>query len=426
MTPSSSTSASQQPQPTAPNQTGELAPLYEASRALESKELAKAGTGRLKATKTALFIAFVVTTLITAWTLLLLKSVHLEESAEGSGFLYNLAGALWLIAAVHAALLVHEGGHAFAASLVGWQIQLVVAGALVFDRRENGRWRLRLGPLRVGGIMYSTARSWPGLEQFRRSFRTIVAGGPIGSVVGYLIGVATLVAVARATGTNPPRWAGFVEVGTLISLSLAILTLVPEQTKAGLYTDGAQLQRWRPFDASGVAHRARIPILAASHLSMQQRPREWDAEVVSLLESSTGDPEMGGVAAAFLAYRALDLGEVATAGQWLQHAINQQHVRSDETLNAAQAHIALAATIYEGAWRGDADAARRWIAISRSAKAKDLWLRQVAVASLHRANGKPWHLSRASQRIQAIQAASPIPVSALLLYTTIERLTPAQ
>lgn len=406
------------------NHIRDLPALHEDSSTSQASGLSIASDKRYRARKRALFVAFAVFTVILAATLLLLTRVHLEESPKGSGFLYRLAGGLWLIAAVHAALLAHEGGHAAAAWLAGWQPRLVIAGMLVFDRRENGRWRLRLGPMLLGGVAYSTSRSWPGVEHFRRSYRAIVAGGPIGSVVGFLTGVATLIAVARVAGTNPPRWAGFVEVATFISLFLAAMSLVPGRITPVRYTDGAQLERWRPFDATGVAHRAWIPITAATHLSIERRPREWDAEVVSLLESATEDLEMGGLAAAFLAYRALDLEEPASAGQWLQRAINQQHVRSGAAMDPWQAHIGLAAAIYEGAWRCDAEAARRWIAISRSAKGRDEWLSHIAVAALHYADGKPWHLARASRRIQASQVPSPIPVSAFLLHTTVERLTP--
>ena len=407
----------------AANDLGEVPALREATSGIQSSEHSTSDPERQRASGTALAVAIVVFFVIIIPTLELLRAVHLRKAADGSGFLYHLAGMLLFIAAVHAALLFHEGGHALAARLVGWQLRLVMAGLLVFDRREDGRWRLRPGELLLAGVAYSTMRSWTGLERFRRSFRAIVMGGPLGSVVGYLVGIAALVAVARVAGADPPRWAGFVEFGSFLSLFLAVMSLVPARTKLGLYTDGAQLQRWRPFDASGVANRAWIPITAAVHLSVDRRPREWDAEVVRLLDRSTGDPEMGGVAAAFLAYRALDLADPVSASRWLQQGINHQHVRSGEAMNAAQAHIALAATIFEGAWRRDADAARRWIAISRSGKATDRWLRQVAVAALHFADGKPWHVDRASQRMQAIQVASPIPVSTALLYTTLERLT---
>ena len=370
-----------------------------------------------------LAIAFVVFMVVVAATFYLLGRVHLREAANGSGFVYQFVGGLSLLAAINAALLLHEGGHAIAARLVGLKVQLVQAGAFVFDRREDGRLRPRLGLMTLSGVTYSTLRSWTGVERFRRSFRTSVAGGPIGSVVGFLGGVATLVIVARVAGANQPRWAGFVEVGSLISLYLAVMNLVPKRNKAGLYSDGAQLKRWRPFVADSVAERPWIPIVAAAHFSIERRPQEWDAEIVRLLESSTADPELGGFAAAFLAFRALDVGEPALAGKWLQHAIDQHQLRSGEELNAAGLHVALAATIYEGAWRRDADAARRWIMISRSATPREAWLHQVAVAALHWADGKPWHVDRASRELRRIQAASPIPISAPLLHTTLERLT---
>ena len=142
----------------------------------------------------------------------------------------------------------------------------------------------------------------------------------------------------------------------LISIAIGIGTLVPIRQGAGLRNDGLQLLlllRNSPTQSDDWAFDVESQHAAIHVLASDRRPREWDDALVAQFTSLPKLQRLG-----FEHYLHLDRGEIAAARDRLQRALELASVATVPDAREERARFALEAAAFEGAWRGDAGAAR--------------------------------------------------------------------
>src|SRR5215472_14464943 len=210
-------------------------------------------------------------------------------------------------------VVVHELGHAVAARLVGFRVQLVRIGRLVATGTPTG-WRLRLMPGRVRGGWVRAHPVSP--EHLRARHLLVVAGGPAAHL---LLAGATL-AAARA-------WGG----AWVLAAVLLLLTIGWNLVPLGLRREG----RW--LDADWLLAWAFRPRLALQRVALGElqlaietglRPREWDERWTRL--AALERPRRASsheVAGDILRYLwALDRGMIGDAGLRLARTFAGRHL----------------------------------------------------------------------------------------------------
>jgi hypothetical protein len=305
--------------------------------------------------------------------------------------LANLASAienlLLLVPIVFVLLAVHEGGHALGGLLAGWRVQSLMLGPWRL-MREDGRLRVRRHRvyLLYGGAALLSPIRWQEPAAYRRSRALLIAGGPLASL---LLG-ATLLFVLYTSDIPvrellAHRTTRLLAYTGLISIAIGIGTLVPIRQGAELRNDGLQLlllvrssstksDDWA-FDAE--SQHAAIHVLASD-----RRPREWDDALVAQFTSLPKIQRLG-----FEHHLYLDRNEPAAARDTLQRALDLAARSTAPDAREERARFALEAAAFEGAWRGDAAAARTWRALAGPAAALDPHAAHLAAAAIAAADG---------------------------------------
>lgn len=187
-----------------------------------------------------------------SWVLLAFSIIGFM-SAFGSGFGFYAAWVLWL-ASYFVAVLVHELGHAFAAILCGWRVVVFAAGPLGWQT-HNGNVTLipRAQRTEAEGFVLSaptSAELWT-----RARYATIIAGGPVASLI--LTAIAAAAAVHWASPVEHGLdWSAFAGGFAFAAAATAFSTLTPDGRR-GRETDIENLLRTlRTDDRKWCRHRA--------------------------------------------------------------------------------------------------------------------------------------------------------------------------
>lgn len=327
-------------------------------------------------------------------------SLTLRASTHG----YSLTGPLWrseleIVGLWYACTILHEMGHAIAASLRGFQLISIYVGPLFVTRSALGGVRLGIRPTLFGGAVLAVPREWRGEQRFRRDYFWFVAGGPAASL---LCGALAL------TSTRPVML-----IGALISLTFGVVTLIPTRRGSGRTSDGEKLREVRrPEVTYG-------PILALRLMLHTQRPREWAPALVAVLATESALADRDAIDATLLLYyHTLDRGDAAEAAVLLQRAIDYVCGSARWPRPTVSIEVGTEAALFEAAWRRDVAAAQAWLErtphLTRSAKGRQLFADALAgtpsaIAKLTRryrrmAHPGPWLLTRAT--LERLAAAS--------------------
>jgi hypothetical protein len=278
-------------------------------------------------------------------------------------------------------VLAHELGHALAGTLAGWRLQSLFIGPWRFLRDGRGtRLLVHRAYFYYGGAAVVVPREWGSDEQIRHSFRTMVAGGPLASL---LVSVALFAVLLGSSGTRgvTSGWHFLVFVGASMSLAIFVGTLLPIRQSSRIRNDGLQLIIARRRDRSGLRPLDPAIRLGALVLMLtERRPRDWTSEMLEILAASPLQQRQ-----MFEYYHALDRGEIDRARDLLQAVLERSATAEGFPGTRAREEAAIEAAIFEAAWRGDVEAAKRWLDAGEDARRRDPHAVGLASAALHAA-----------------------------------------
>jgi hypothetical protein len=252
------------------------------------------------------------------------------------------------------AIAWHELGHVIGGWLSGFRLVLFTAGPLRIDRQgERLRMSWNRTPSLWGGVAATTPS--PGeTSDMRRKMMTMVAGGPLASLLG---GLLLLAAFWLRAGEGPLRLA--LLVGGAVSLTIALATLLPFSS-GGFVNDG---QRILQLLRGGESVERWIAGANLSAWSMTTRARQWPEDLVRA--HSDGAPAtFDGVLARWMRHSwHADRGEIAEAGQWLDEALAQREILPSSVRPIVDA----TAAEFHARHTGDAErAGRHWSQVGRA------------------------------------------------------------
>lgn len=282
-------------------------------------------------------------------------------------------------------VLVHELGHAIAGTLGGWRLQSLFIGPWRFVRDGKGArlvWHRSF--FFYGGAAALAPREWGSDERIRRTFRRMVGGGPLASLLLAIVLFAVLY-LTRTPGQSvlAAGWRFFVFVAAALTVAIGLGTLIPIRQSATIRNDGLQLVLARPRDRDGkprpldpgIRHGALILLLT------EWRPRDWTPEMLAMLAGSPADQRR-----LFEYYHALDSGDVALARDIVQSALDSVAAAPGAAGARVRQAVAVEAATFEAAWRGDIAAAREWLAIGEPSARWDEHAVWIARAAIHAAS----------------------------------------
>ncbi|HET7584643.1 MAG TPA: M50 family metallopeptidase [Gemmatimonadaceae bacterium] len=261
-------------------------------------------------------------------------------------------------------ILLHELGHVLGGRLAGMRFVALVIGPVRFvrvDGRVRAQWSNRL----FGGAAICAPERWEGARAFRRAMRRFVGGGPLTSLVVGGVALALFAGLHPAALARDSWWMLLV-LGGVMSLGIGVVTLIPiSGSGAGGTTDGAQLLRFRE-PRGDAAHGDSpvpwyVPFSAVGAMAALRRPREWDTELVRLLEETADRPGAVVGVLCMSYYRALDAGDLPHAAKRLQQAVDRAYAEQTLTSRVVQGVMAVEGAVFESVWRDDLDRARAWM-----------------------------------------------------------------
>ena len=246
-------------------------------------------------------------------------------------------------------LAVHEAGHLLGGFRKGMRFLLYIVGPFQLTRTTSGirfNWIFNLGTF--GGLAAAT----PNPEQpIRPQFLSLIAGGPLASLVLAVLGFALFLLVDDRVGAHAM-------IIALFSAFIFIVTAFPMRA-GGFMSDGMQfIEVLRGGDA--VLERQQLTGLMAQSMA-GIRPRDWKAEWLEpAAQAGSGEP-MRRVAIRMMALlMAEDRGQTATAdahADWLAEHTDDYPQGFRQSLTLELCLHALS--------RGNATAAKMWMAQSK-------------------------------------------------------------
>jgi hypothetical protein len=212
---------------------------------------------------------------ITVGAFVYIYVIFLGVAAWGTGQAALLPAILSAVAIAFVAVVVHELGHAVAATVSGHKVVVFAARPLAWHVHNRQLiYMARTYQPDVGGFVFSVPVGPAGATLSRR--RLIVAGGPFASALLALVGLAYgapalgIVAPAESLPAADPRLLVF-GLG-VCSAWLTVLSLLPHPTQ-NYRSDGQQLWALRGgFDLA----QYRLGVLAA-YSKYTVRLRDWPA-----------------------------------------------------------------------------------------------------------------------------------------------------
>ena len=246
-------------------------------------------------------------------------------------------------------LAVHEAGHLLGGFRKGMRFLLYIVGPFQLTRTASGirfNWIFNLGTF--GGLAAAT----PDPDQpIRPQFLSLIAGGPLASLVLAALGFALFLLLDGRIGAHAL-------IIALFSALIFIVTAVPSRA-GGFMSDGMQfIEVLRGGDA--VLERQQLTGLMAQSMA-GIRPRDWKAEWLEpAAQEGAGDP-MRRVAIRMMAMlMAEDRGQTATAdahADWLAEHTDDYPQGFRQSLTLELCLHALS--------RGNVTAAKMWMAQSK-------------------------------------------------------------
>ena len=246
-------------------------------------------------------------------------------------------------------LAVHEAGHLLGGFRKGMRFLLYIVGPFQLTRTASGirfNWIFNLGTF--GGLAAAT----PDPDQpIRPQFLSLIAGGPLASLVLAVLGFALFLLVDGRVGAHAM-------IIALFSALIFTVTAIPSRA-GGFMSDGMQfIEVLRGGDA--VLERQQLTGLMAQSMT-GIRPRDWKAEWLEpAAQQGDGDP-MRRVAIRLMALlMAEDRGQTAAAdahADWLAEHTDDYPQGFRQSLTLELCLHALS--------RGNATAAKMWMAQSK-------------------------------------------------------------
>jgi hypothetical protein len=278
---------------------------------------------------------------VVLWAVLIYDIATIRWSHAFLTFMVSFVGS-WIVV-----VAVHELGHALAASARGFRVVTIFIGPLFVTRGTGDGVRLGVRFNTFGGAVLAAPKRWDGESRFRRDFFWFVVAGPLTSLVCGALGVWL---APRLTAV----W-----VASIVSLVVGVLTLVPAQYASGRSSDGHKLWRLlrppRPTET---------PLMALRLMANAMRPRDWDDALVAVASAeSEGKRNPDAIDASLLLYfRALDREDPLGASALLQRVIDYMCGGARWPRGTIPREVAVEASYFEAAWRGDRSAAQAWLA----------------------------------------------------------------
>lgn len=269
-------------------------------------------------------------------------------------------------------IAVHEAGHLAGGISHGMRFLLFIAGPFGWVRTAQGirfRWFFSLGSLGgVAAALPSPDRAL--LPQLQR----LVLGGPVASLA--LAGLAALLFV-QLSG----RPAAYSLAVAVLSGAIFLVTAAPFRA-GGFMSDGMQFRQLRR-DPALVERRVRL--LAVAGMSMAgTRPADLDDAALEHAQALAGDEPMYDIGIWLYSYaHALDRGDVAAAGRWLDR-IEPIFERYPDGFRQG---IAIEIALFEALYRGRTEQAAGWLARARGGVV-DRCRRALAQAAVAVAQGR--------------------------------------
>ena len=250
-----------------------------------------------------------------------------------------------------AAIAVHELGHVLGGAAARFRFWLYVVGPLRVERDE-ATGRITVGLNREASLYGGVAASLPtDTRDLPRRLALMVAGGPLASVALALLAWLPL-------GLGAPLSAlARLALGLLTALSagLAGVTLLPMRS-GGFTSDGGRLLRLARGGPVARREAATLPLLGL--FAAETPPREWPRELIDAATELRDGSMEECYAAVFAYYHALDSGDAARAGWWIDRVVEL----SGAYPPALAPSLFVEAAYFEGACRRDAARARRLLA----------------------------------------------------------------
>jgi hypothetical protein len=208
-----------------------------------------------------------------------------------------------LVAAVLAAMLVHEAGHLLASLLLGFRILGGALGPLQIQRqpgecKASWSWKT-LFTASISAIPRS-------MNHWRPALMTVILAGPVATLLGGLL---------AATRRSSEVQAYFVQV----SMLLFFLGLIPNGRRARRPND-ARLLLDLLCRHSG-AEEMELRVRLKQHALAGDRPQDYPRDLLARLSAFRGRPEGEALFANALAQWALDSDHIELAGEWDMKAL---------------------------------------------------------------------------------------------------------
>ena len=230
---------------------------------------------------------------------------------------------------LYAVIAIHELGHVAAGKIVGMRMEGIVVGGLALHRAGE-RWRVSFHPRSLGpqGFAMCVPDKKP-LERERVAW--FVAGGPIASLLLALIAGTAL----RMFGSGAHDW---IAAAFWTNFFLMCLSLVG--TDGVHVRDATRFHMLRSKPEEAQAYIALIRLY--DEIARGRAPREWSPEAIDgLLKTPAHAPEYI-MSRLFAYYRYRDLGDEATALQFLEHGLATAAVRRNTARQACYFEAAFA------------------------------------------------------------------------------------
>lgn len=244
-------------------------------------------------------------------------------------------------------LAVHEAGHLAGGMGRGMRFLLFIAGPFGLVRTQEGirfRWFFNLGTL--GGL--AAALPDPG-RALRPQLVPLIIGGPLASL---LLALAALGVFAGVDG----RTGAYALVTMLLSTAIFLVTAAPFRA-GGFMSDGMQLLQLRR-DPGMVERRAHL--IGLGGMSMAgTRPRDLDPDLLARAQALAGQETLYDIGLWLYCFvRALDQGDVAGAGAWLDRI----EAVIDEYPDGFRQALAVEIALFEALHRRRLPQAQAWLA----------------------------------------------------------------
>ena len=249
-------------------------------------------------------------------------------------------------------IAAHEGGHLLAQKLIGHEFLMANIGPLLIT---NTGKRLHIHYRPLPGISGLSMGLPADAEERRGRQFFYVLGGPLGSLV---LGILTLTAYFALPQASRV-WQTVFLVIAVLSLSLAILNLVPFQTP-NFPSDGAYLwkllfNRSHNKEKEKQIKQAHLALITAARSG--SRPRQWDSELIQVLLHEDNEPATVAYGCNIGLYTGLDRGDFEYAGKLLEKALSL-HADISPLLKG---HLFIEAAYLEARYGKGAQPAYHWL-----------------------------------------------------------------